>query len=258
MTTVSIITTCFNAASTIRATIESIHSQKGDFEIEHIITDAGSTDGTLDILHAYGDKLRLVPAKGLRQTAGINAGLKVAKGEILAFLNADDTYDKDALQRVVSSFAAHPDQNWLIGRCRIIDEQGKEMQPWITAYKNLLLSFYSYSLLLTENFICQPAVFFRRKVLDEFGLLDESKEYTMDYEYWLRIGRKERPIITDDYLASFRRFTGTKSNSGYMRQFQEARQLAETYAVNSGRRWTIPIKYLVDLKTVGIYKFLYR
>lgn len=258
MTTVSIITTCYNAAATIGETIESVRNQVGSFEVEHIITDAGSTDGTLDILGSYGDSLRLVPAQGLKQTEGINAGLKAAQGDILAFLNADDVYERDALQRVVAAFSTQVNRNWLIGQCRIIDEQGHEMQSWITAYKNLLLRYYSYPLLLTENFICQPAVFFRRKIIDQFGLFDEKQHYVMDYEYWLRIGQQERPIILKDYLACFRRFPGTKSNSGFMRQFKDDRTVAQSYAIRSGHWWTIPVKYLHYLKTIGIYRFLYR
>lgn len=258
MTTVSIITTCYNAASTIRETIESIHNQRGSFKIEHIITDAGSQDGTLQILESYGNALHLEPANGLNQTQGINAGLKVAKGDIIAYLNADDLYKKDAFQKVVEAFSSNPDKKWLVGRCDIIDETGREMHPWISNYKTLLLRRYSYPLLLTENFICQPAVFLRRSILDEFGLFDENQHYVMDYEYWLRIGQKEQPIILEDSLASFRRFTGTKSNSGYLQQFRDDLDIAKVYAIKSANLWTIPIKYFNYLKTIGIYRILYR
>ena len=258
MTLISIVTTSFNAAKTIRDTIESIINQKGSFEIEHIITDAGSKDGTLDIVASYGDRIRLVPAAGLNQAEGINAGLKAAQGEIVAFLNADDIYEENALAKVAEAFKANPDKNWLIGRCRIIDEQGKEMQSWITAYKNFLLSIYSYPLLLTENFVCQPAVFLRRDILAQYGYFAEDQHYVMDYEYWLRIGKDQQPIVVSDYLSSFRRFAGTKSNSGFVQQFKDDKAVANRYAMTSGLSWTIPVKYLNYLKTIGMYKLLYR
>ena len=80
----------------------------------------------------------------------------------------------------------------------------------------------------------------------------------MDYEYWLRIGYKESPIILSDYLASFRRFEGTKSNSGFTQQFKDDREVARRYAIESGKGWTIPVKYLNYLRTIGMYKILYR
>lgn len=258
MTLISIITTSFNAGKTIKRTIDSIASQVGEFEIEYIITDAGSTDQTIEIISSYSDKVRLVAAAGLNQSEGINAGLKLARGEIVAFLNADDTYEDGAFTKVVEAFKTYTSRRWLIGRCRIIDEQDREIQPWITAYKNLLLKFYSYPLLLTENFICQPAVFFKRDVLEEYGYFAEDQHYVMDYEYWLRLGRKETPIILSDYIASFRRFAGTKSNSGYLKQFKDDRNVAKKYALNTGYSWTIPIKYLNYLKTIGMYRYLYR
>lgn len=258
MITVSIITTCYNAVSTIRETIESVQSQRGSFDVEHIITDAGSTDGTLDILASYGNKLRQIPANGLKQAAGINLGLKQARGEIVAYLNADDVYERETIQRAVAAFFAHPERKWLVGRCRIIDEQGRELHPWITAYKNLLLRIYSYPLLLTENFICQPSVFFRRSIFDYYGYFDERQDFVMDYEFWLRIGERERPIILKDYLACFRRFPGTKSNSGFIRQFRDDKAVAQFYAIRSGYLWTVPVKYLNHLKTLSIYSLLYR
>lgn len=256
--TISIITTCYNAGATIRATIESVLSQRGDFELEHIITDAGSKDDTLSIIAEYKDKLRLIPVPGLNQSAGINAGIAQAKGNIIAYLNADDLYEPGALAKVAQAFEANPTKRWLAGYCRIIDEKGVEQQKWITAYKNLLLGFYRYGLLLTENFICQPAVFLRREVLETYGPFSEHLHYVMDYEYWLRIGKHEDPIVVRDYLASFRRFAGTKSNSGFVQQFKDDRSVARRYAVDTAHYWTIPLKYLNYLKTVGIYKLLYR
>lgn len=255
---ISIVTTSFNGAKTIRDTIESILSQKGDFELEYIITDAGSQDGTVEIVRSFGDRIRLIDAKGLNQSAGINLGLTLATGEIVAFLNADDVYEDGALQAVYEAFSSRPDRKWLVGKCRIIDENGKEMQHWITSYKNFFLRNYSYFLLLTENFICQPAVFLRRELLGTFGYFSTDEHYVMDYEYWLRIGREETPIILDRYLASFRRFAGTKSNSGFYQQFRDDLRVAISYSKRSANYFAIPIKYLHFLKTVSIYRFLYR
>jgi glycosyltransferase involved in cell wall biosynthesis len=255
---ISIVTTCFNSASTIRDTIESIVSQSGDFELEYIITDAGSKDATRDIIAEFGDKIRLIDATGTNQSQGINLGLREATGEIVAFLNADDVYEPGTLGRVAQAFAANPDRQWLVGQCKIIDGQGREMHSVISSYKNLLLKNYSYSLLLIENFICQPAVFLRRGVLERYGYFSEQENLVMDYEYWLRIGLENKPIVINEPLSGFRRIEGTKSNTNYRVQFLDDLRVGVRAARRQKRHWTIPFKALSYARTVMIYPFLYR
>jgi glycosyltransferase involved in cell wall biosynthesis len=256
---ISIVTTCFNSQKTIRDTIESILSQSGDFELEYIITDAGSKDSTRAIIAEYGDRIRVIDATGTNQSQGINRGLREATGDIVAFLNADDVYRPGALNDVVQAFAANPQSLWLAGQCSIIDDQGREFHGAITKYKNFLLKRYSYWLLLIENFICQPAVFLRRQALSEVGYFSESENFVMDYEYWLRIGRLGNPIVLDRYLAGFRRIEGTKSNTSYGKQFRDDLRVAVTAACKSVTHWwTIPLKALSYARTIAVYPFLYR
>ncbi len=260
---VSIVTTCFNSQATIRNTIESIIYQQGDFELEYIITDAGSTDATRSIIAEYiavcGDKISLIDASGTNQSQGINRGLREASGDIVAFLNADDLYRPGTLQVVVTAFAANPDKLWLAGQCAIIDHKGSEFHGAITKYKNLLLRHYSYWLLLIENFICQPAVFLRREALTKVGYFSENENLVMDYEYWLRIGRFGAPIVVQRNLAGFRRIEGTKSNTSYSRQFKDDMRVAVAAAKqNMAHWWTIPFKIISYLRTMAIYPFLYR
>lgn len=256
---VSIVTTCFNSARTIRATIESILSQSGEFELEYIITDAGSKDETISIIKEYGDRIKLIDATGTNQSQGINRGLREASGEIVAFLNADDVYRPGALQDVVSGFKSNPDKLWLVGQCSIIDLDGREFHGAITKYKNFLLKNYSYGLLLIENFICQPAVFLRREALERVGYFSERENLVMDYEYWLRIGQFTPPIVVPKYLAGFRRIEGTKSNTSYGRQFKDDLRVAFSAAIKKvSYWWTIPLKALSYARTMVIYPFLYR
>lgn len=256
---ISIVTTCFNSAKTIQWTIDSILSQAGGaIELEYIITDAGSTDGTLDIIRSYGNAIRLIPAKGLNQSAGINWGLRESRGQIAAFLNADDIYEPGALEKVCDAFSKNPGKKWLIGQCRIIDERGLEMQRWITSYKNFLLRHFSYFMLLTENFVCQPGVFLRRELLESHGYFSETENFVMDYEYWLRVGWDNAPIIIPEYVASFRRMTGTKSNTSFIKQFKDDKRVAFHYARKHALYAAMPLKYLQYLKTTSIYRVLYR
>lgn len=256
---ISIVTTCFNSSKTIRATIESILSQQGDFELEYIITDAGSTDSTLSIIAEYASRLTLINAQGTNQSQGINMGLRAATGDIVAFLNADDVYRPNALQTVVNAFRADPDKLWLIGQCPIIDEQGNEFHGLISRYKNFCMRHYAYWLLLIENFVCQPATFLRREALERVGYLAENEQFVMDYHYWLRIGRISDPIVVESALAGFRRIEGTKSNTSYSKQFKDDMRVGILAAQKSiFYWWTIPLKALSYARTMAIYPFLYR
>lgn len=257
---ISVVTTCLNSQRTISQTIESVLSQQGDFELEYIVTDAGSTDSTLEIIAQYGSRIRLLDARGTNQSAGINIGLREASGDVVAFLNADDIYRPGALATVAESFKSCRDKVWLVGGCSIIDDTGREFHSLITAYKRFLLRNYRYSLLLIENFICQPAVFWRRDVLQRVGYLSEGENLVMDYDYWLRIARVGgAPIVVNSELAGFRRIEGTKSNTSYMRQFKDDLRVAFASAKLSVRYWwTIPLKVLGYMRTVLIYRCLYR
>jgi hypothetical protein len=132
------------------------------------------------------------------------------------------------------------------------------MHSVISSYKNLLLKNYSYSLLLIENFICQPAVFLRRGVLERYGYFSEQENLVMDYEYWLRIGLENKPIVINAPLSGFRRIEGTKSNTNYRVQFLDDLRVGVQAARQRKRHWTIPFKALSYARTVMIYPFLYR
>ena len=257
MITLSIITTCLNAEKTITETIESIQSNKGDFTIEHIITDAGSTDRTIEIIKSYGDKIKLFHCPGLNQSAGINFGLQKATGSILAFLNADDVYYPDTFKKVIDAFTKNPNQHWLAGQCPIIDEQGIEQTNWISKYKNFWLKNYTYFWLLVENFICQPAVFFTPTLLSKYGFFSEQENLCMDYEFWLRIGLEEKPIILLEDIAKFRRMQSTKSNSAFEKQFLDDMRISNDYSRKNGYHLTIPLKLLSYYRTVLMYRRMY-
>jgi len=255
---VSIVTTSFNSAATIRATIESVLSQQGNFELEYIITDAGSTDATRDIAREFGSRVRLIDATGTNQSQGINRGLRASTGDIVAFLNADDLYTPGSLEMVVKAFEREPSKIWLVGQCAIIDEAGREFHSAITRYKNFLLRRYAYWILLIENFVCQPAVFLRREALERVGYFSESENFVMDYDYWLRIGREGAPIVINKPLAGFRRIEGTKSNTSYAKQFRDDMRVGIAAAKACGAVWTIPLKFVSYLRTMMVYPFLYR
>jgi glycosyltransferase involved in cell wall biosynthesis len=226
---ISIITPSFNQASFIDRTIRSVLDQNYP-RLEYIVVDGGSQDGTIDILKKYEHRLKWISEKDEGQADAINKGMTMASGDIIAYLNSDDIYEPDALWRVAEYFAAHPQAIWLTGRCQIIDEKDSEIRGMITAYKNFLLRHYSYGMLLVTNPISQPATFWRREIVREFGLFDKNEHLVMDYEYWLRIGRRYSPGILDEYLARFRVHGRAKTVSTNFSNFKQELAVAKKYS----------------------------
>lgn len=198
--------------------------------MEWIVIDGGSTDGTTDLLsHLHDPRVSWVCESDRGQSHAINKGLRRATGDIVAWLNSDDLYTPGALSRVVDAFAKAPDRHWLVGRCDIIDHHNRPIRRWITAYKNRRLDRYCFRNLLRENFVSQPAVFWRRNILDKTGPLDESLYFTMDYDLWLRLGMLGDPILLEPTLAQFRLHPDSKSGQKDRRQFHEQWHVARRY-----------------------------
>lgn len=225
---ITIITPSYNQGRFIEQTIESILSQ-GYPDLEYIVLDGGSTDETIGILRKYEHRLHWISEKDRGQPHAINKGLAMATGEVIAFLNSDDLYEPGALLAVGEFFARNPQAAWVTGKCRNIDQDGREIRRWITLYKNLWLRLKRYEVLLVLNYISQPATFWRRQVMDEVGYMVETLYYTMDYEYWLRVGQRFRLWFINRYLACFRIHPASKSGSSAQAQFDEELEIVRRY-----------------------------
>ncbi len=226
---ISIITPSFNQAPFIERTIRSVLDQ-GYPNLEYIVMDGGSTDGTVEILKRYSGQLKWASEKDKGQADAINKGIQMATGDVIAYLNSDDVYSPGALIHVGEFFREHAEAMWVTGRCRIIDEQDREMRSAITAYKNLLLRHFSYSLLLVTNPVSQPATFWRQEAMKEFGLFDENEHLVMDYDYWLRIGKKYPLVVLEEYLAAFRVYRTSKTSRLFLTTFKREMELARRYS----------------------------
>lgn len=234
---ISIITPSFNQAQFLKETIQSVISQKGDFKLEYIVMDGGSKDGSVKILKDTEKKLKenkgisfsWVSKKDKGQSDAINRGVQKSTGEIIGYLNSDDYYEPGCLAKVVESFKTNKKKKWLTGYSRIVDINGKKIQKATFTYKKLWLDRYSFNKLLITNFVCQPSTFWRKELFDKYGLFNENFHYAMDYDFTLRIAKKNKPIIEKSILTNFRIHGQSKGGSSFGKQFAEDYAIARRY-----------------------------
>ena len=223
---ISVVTPSYNQAQFIRRTIDSVLDQRGDFELDYVVIDGASTDGTREILESYGSRLAWVSERDRGQVDAINRGLREATGDVVGWLNSDDVLLPGALAHVAGAFAARPDAEWLHGRCMIIDEHDREVRRWISAYKHYRSQRHTLRSFLTENYVSQMTVFWRRSVHDAIGYLDPDIRYAFDYDLWLRLAHRSEPLYLEDPLACFRWYETSKSGGGYVVQMTETAEIA--------------------------------
>jgi len=202
---VSVVTPSYNQGHFIEENILSVKSQ--DYpNIEHIIVDGGSTDETVEILKRYEGtyNLRWVSEPDEGHADAGNKGFAMAKGVIIGWLNSDDVYfDRGTISAVVEAFQKHPEADIIYGDCAYIWEDG-------TILRVQCVPGFRYSRLLRGCFLEQPAVFFRRHVVEN-QKLDKHIKLTIDYEYWLRIGKQYRFVHIPRILAADRNHRGRLS-----------------------------------------------
>ena len=250
---ISVVVPSLNQGHFIAETIDSILSQDVP-GIEILVVDGGSTDGTLDVLRGYGNRIAWTSEPDRGQSDAINKGLRRARGEIVCYLNSDDLLEPGALALVMHHFEAHPDAAWLFGRCRIIDASGLPIRSFVERYKRAWAKYVrTRTALLALNYVPQPATFWRASAMATVGLIDESLHYSMDYDFWLRLSRVGRPAFLDAYLASFRIHATSKSLTGARLQLAEASDVAKRH----GARALVPLHRAHDWATLLTYRTRY-
>lgn len=201
---VSIVTPSYNQAAFLVDTIHSVLDQ--DYpNLEYIIIDGGSTDGSVEIIRRFESRLAYwVSEKDAGQQDAINKGWRHATGEIVAFLNSDDVYEPGAIRAAAEYLAAHPETGMVYGHCYQLTEDGQRVGV-------LRAPPFDLKTLLLQNIIMQPTVFIRRSVLEDVGLLDPAMHRTMDYDLWLRIALRHRIDALPLPLAAFRAHADSKT-----------------------------------------------
>jgi glycosyltransferase involved in cell wall biosynthesis len=213
---VSIVTPSFNQERFLDLTIQSVLNQ--DYpKIEYIVVDGGSTDGSAEIIKKYADKLAWwVSEKDQGQTDAINKGFNRAQGDILAWINSDDTYNPGAVSAAVKYLNENPDVAMVYSDCNYVNEDGKIIGQFPAAQTDArkLRAGYVH--------IPQQTMFFRAKYWRELGPLDPSFYFAMDYDLWTRIAAKA-PLkyIAGQTWANFRIHMDSKTNVNDERGWQE-------------------------------------
>lgn len=232
MTTFSIITPSFNSARFLEKTIESVQVQSSETcSVEHIVMDGGSTDATDEICARYMDVLSFVKEPDSGPANAINKGFALSSGEILAWLNADDVYEVNALSRVTEVFADNPNAAFCFGHCRIMNEEGKEIRGGITKFKEVFFPFSSRFTFQSINYISQPSMFFRRSAFEHAGPLREDMRAAWDYEFILRLWRAGPGVVVSGApLSAFRWHAQSISGQHFRQQFKEEFDAAVTDA----------------------------
>ncbi len=252
---VSVVMPTLNQAAYLRIAIDSVLRQERDFELECIVMDGGSSDGTREILESYGSAIKWVSREDEGQSDALNHGLRLSTGSVLGWLNSDDAYEPGALRRVMQVFRNEAPAQWVYGRVRIVDERGQEIRRFVTAYKNWRMRRFTLEKLLVENWISQMGVFWRRSAWEAVGDFRTDLHLAMDYDYWLRLGERWPARFIPEYLGSFRWYASSKSGSRFRQQFEEELRVAERHA-GDHHGFLMFLHRLQAARTVAAYRVL--
>jgi len=202
---VSIVTPSFNQGQFLETTMRSVLAQ--DYpNIEYIVVDGGSKDNSPEIIRRYADRLAWwvsEPDKG--QTDALNKGFSHASGEILAWLNSDDTYQPGAVAEAVAYLQDHPDVSMVYGDANYIDAEGQVIGRFPAAQTD--------NRRLRQGYVHVPqqATFFRGDLWRKVAPLDPSFYFAMDYDLWVRLSRLGPPAYVPRLWANFRLHGGGKT-----------------------------------------------
>jgi glycosyltransferase involved in cell wall biosynthesis len=230
---ISIVVPSYNKAKFIELTLKSIFTQNYE-NLEVIIQDGGSTDGSLRIIKKFAKKYPIIweSKKDKGQLDAVNRGMRKATGEILTFINADDCYKPRAFSAVSKAFTKNPNSFWFAGRGIVVNEKGREIAKAVTWYKNLLLSLNSKFFLLVTNYLIQPSIFFTKTAYKKYGPFSGTSDFITEYNFWLRLGHVSMPTVINKDISEFRIEPNTKTKRMFKGLLFEDMKIVKKYTKN--------------------------
>jgi glycosyltransferase involved in cell wall biosynthesis len=224
---ISIITPNLNQGKFIEETMKSVINQVGDFELEYIIVDGLSSDNSLEIIKKYETKCKglsykWISEKDSGQSEAINKGFRMATGEIINWLCADDLLEPGALQKIADYFIRNPEEKVVFGQNVFIDENGKIFKYLKSRKFKRSELIKRWNSVYVKFHLAQPSTFVKREILDTIGYLDEKNSLCMDYEWYLRINKKYEFNFVDEIFSKSRFHEDCKSVKHMDLQYKES------------------------------------
>ncbi len=210
---IGVVTPTYNMAEFLEETITSVLSQEYP-NLDYVVMDGGSKDGTVDILRKYDGKLRWCSERDKGQADAINKGWHALSGDIFTFLNSDDTYLPNALSTIASHFKRNPGVGMIYGEAYHVDIKGKTIDRYPTQPFDL-------QTLNNQCYICQPAAFMLREAFANAGMMNVDMHFALDYELWIRLAKQYGVRKVDEYLATSRMHMDNKTLSSRRKVYQE-------------------------------------
>jgi glycosyltransferase involved in cell wall biosynthesis len=200
---ISVITPSLNQACYLHATMRSVLDQ-GYADLEYIVIDGGSTDGSVEIIRGYAERLAYwVSERDGGQSAAINKGLMRATGDVLCYLNSDDVFQPGALEAVAQAYLRGGD--WWSGGCVHFGDGRPD-------YEQMPVGAYSLGRLAKYSPLAQPSTFWSRQAFEKVGFFNPDMHYAFDFEYWLRLALAGfLPVVIPRLLAGFRHHDKAKT-----------------------------------------------
>jgi glycosyltransferase involved in cell wall biosynthesis len=245
----TIITPSFNQAGFIEKTLRSVLDQ-GYEELEYIVVDGGSTDGSAEIIRGYADRLAWwvsEPDEG--QTDALNKGLRRATGDVVAYINSDDYYLPGSFEAAVGELE-RTDRLWVVGHCRYHDAEGNLNHVWVPKQPRGGRHWW----MLDPWGVPQAATFWRRDAFDRYGLFREDMHYVFDTEFGLRLAYGgELPAIVERELAV--RVEHEEAKSWDLKPFErEQKRFVGLFRPRLSRRERALLALNRGLLAVGFYR----
>jgi glycosyltransferase involved in cell wall biosynthesis len=208
---ISVITPVYNGERFIESCMWSVVEQNCP-DVEHLIIDGGSTDRTIELVRKYADHhphIRWFSEKDKGQSDAMNKGLRLARGSLIGFLNADDFYERGALSAARKILETLPEPSILIGNCNVIDETGKLL--WLsrpdTKYYQLL---QVWRFKMPNN---PSSYFYHRSLHEKIGAFDVDDHYLMDYDFLLKAFRASNVVYVDKTFGNYRMYADNKTSN---------------------------------------------
>ena len=216
----SVITPSYNQASYLEQTIQSVLDQ--DYpNLEYMIVDGGSTDGSVEIIRMYEKYLAWwVSERDHGQADAVNKGFKRATGDYIGWVNSDDLYEPGTLDEAAQALNNNPHAGIVYADVRSIDSHGKTFN--VMRYAN-----YGLDGLLCFKIIGQPGAFLRRSVLEQAGYLDPTYNLLLDPELWIRMAMIAPIVYVPQVWAAARSHAGTKNSSQAAHYGEDAYRMIE-------------------------------